>query len=59
MMVISPHDRIAGHAGRVWALDRVPTYAKGKKDPWFAPRMKSPAMCWPHAAAGPTEDVNE
>jgi peptidoglycan/xylan/chitin deacetylase (PgdA/CDA1 family) len=36
MMVISLHDRISGHAGRVRALDRFLTYAKGKADVWFA-----------------------
>ncbi len=36
MMVLSLHDRISGHAGRVRALDRFLTYAKGKGDVWFA-----------------------
>lgn len=36
MMVISLHDRISGHAGRVRALDRFLTYAKGKPGVWFA-----------------------
>jgi peptidoglycan/xylan/chitin deacetylase (PgdA/CDA1 family) len=36
MMVISLHDRISGHAGRVRALDRFLTYAKGKEGVWFA-----------------------
>jgi peptidoglycan/xylan/chitin deacetylase (PgdA/CDA1 family) len=36
MMVVSLHDRISGHAGRVRALDRFLTYAKGKDDVWFA-----------------------
>src|SRR5438105_12485811 len=36
MMVISLHDRIAGHAGRVRALDRFLAYAKSKGDVWFA-----------------------
>jgi peptidoglycan/xylan/chitin deacetylase (PgdA/CDA1 family) len=35
MMVISLHDRISGHAGRVRALDRFLTYAKGKEGVWF------------------------
>jgi hypothetical protein len=38
MMVVSLHDRISGHAGRVRALDRFLTYGKGKKDLWFAPK---------------------
>ncbi len=36
MMVVSLHDRISGHAGRVRALDRFLTYAKGKENVWFA-----------------------
>src|SRR5260370_5526922 len=36
MMVVSLHDRISGHAGRVRALDRFLAYAKGKEDVWFA-----------------------
>src|SRR6266403_1519337 len=36
MMVLSLHDRISGHAGRVRALDRFLIYAKGKEDVWFA-----------------------
>ena len=36
MMVISLHDRISGHAGRVRALDRFLTYAKRREDVWFA-----------------------
>jgi peptidoglycan/xylan/chitin deacetylase (PgdA/CDA1 family) len=36
MMVISLHDRISGHAGRVRALDRFLAYAKSKPGVWFA-----------------------
>jgi peptidoglycan/xylan/chitin deacetylase (PgdA/CDA1 family) len=36
MMVVSFHDRISGHAGRVRVLDRFLTYAKSKPDVWFA-----------------------
>jgi len=36
MMVISLHDRISGHAGRVRALDRFLAYARSKPDVWFA-----------------------
>ncbi len=36
MMVVSLHDRISGHAGRVRVLDRFLAYAKGKEDVWFA-----------------------
>ena len=36
MMVVSLHDRISGHAGRVRVLDRFLAYAKGNADVWFA-----------------------
>jgi peptidoglycan/xylan/chitin deacetylase (PgdA/CDA1 family) len=36
MMVISLHDRISGHAGRVRALDRFLHYARNKPGVWFA-----------------------
>lgn len=36
MMVISLHDRISGHAGRIRVLDRFLTYAKSKPGVWFA-----------------------
>jgi peptidoglycan/xylan/chitin deacetylase (PgdA/CDA1 family) len=36
MMVVSLHDPISGHAGRVRALDRFLTYAKSKEGIWFA-----------------------
>ena len=36
MMVISLHDRISGHAGRVRVLDRFLTCAKTKPSVWFA-----------------------
>jgi len=36
MMVVSLHDRISGHAGRVRVLDRFLTYAKSKPGVWFA-----------------------
>ncbi len=36
MMVVSLHDRISGHAGRVRALDRFLAYAKRTEDVWFA-----------------------
>jgi peptidoglycan/xylan/chitin deacetylase (PgdA/CDA1 family) len=36
LMVISLHDRISGHAGRVRVLDRFLTYAKSKLGVWFA-----------------------
>ena len=36
MMVISLHDRISGHAGRVRVLDRFLEYARSKQSVWFA-----------------------
>ena len=36
MMVMSLHDRISGHAGRVRVLDRFFTYANSKPGVWFA-----------------------
>ncbi len=36
MMVVSMHDRIAGHANRVRVLDRFLTYARSKPGVWFA-----------------------
>jgi peptidoglycan/xylan/chitin deacetylase (PgdA/CDA1 family) len=36
MMVVSLHDRISGHAGRVRVLDRFLAYAKSHPDVWFA-----------------------
>jgi len=36
MMVVSLHDRISGHAGRIRALDRFLTYARSKGNAWFA-----------------------
>ena len=36
MMVVSLHDRISGHTGRVRVLDRFFAYAKSKPGVWFA-----------------------
>ena len=36
MMVVSLHDRISGHAGRVRVLDRFLEYARSKSGVWFA-----------------------
>jgi len=36
IMVVSPHDRIRGHANRVRALDRFLIYSRSKPDVWFA-----------------------
>jgi peptidoglycan/xylan/chitin deacetylase (PgdA/CDA1 family) len=36
MMVVSLHDRVAGHANRARSLDRFLTYARSKPHVWFA-----------------------
>jgi len=36
MLVVSLHDRISGHAGRVRALTASSPTRKGKEDVWFA-----------------------
>ena len=36
MMVVSLHDRISGHAGRIRVLDRFLDYARSKPGVWFA-----------------------
>ena len=36
MMAVSFHDRISGHASRVWVIDRFLTYARQHKGIWFA-----------------------
>ena len=36
MMVVSLHDRISGHAGRIRVLDRFLEYARSKPGVWFA-----------------------
>jgi peptidoglycan/xylan/chitin deacetylase (PgdA/CDA1 family) len=53
MMVISLHDRISGHAGRVRALDRFLTYAKGKEDVWFARKDEITRWALDHRADTP------
>jgi peptidoglycan/xylan/chitin deacetylase (PgdA/CDA1 family) len=49
MMVVSLHDRISGHAGRVRVLDRFLAYAKGREGRVSGSlgRMRSLATCWP------------
>jgi peptidoglycan/xylan/chitin deacetylase (PgdA/CDA1 family) len=53
MMVISLHDRISGHAGRVRALDRFLTYAKGKEGVWFARKDEIARWALDHRADTP------
>lgn len=36
MMVVSMHDRVSGHAGRMRVLDGFLTYARSRPDVWFA-----------------------
>ena len=56
MMVVSLHDRISGHAGRVRALDRFLTYAKGKPDVWFARKDEIARYALANRAATPVID---
>lgn len=53
MMVVSLHDRISGHAGRVRALDRFLTYAKGKEGVWFARKDEIARWALDHRADTP------
>jgi hypothetical protein len=39
-MVISLHDRISGHAGRIRVLDHFLEYARSKGGVWFARKDK-------------------
>jgi peptidoglycan/xylan/chitin deacetylase (PgdA/CDA1 family) len=48
MMVVSLHDRISGHAGRVRALDRFLSYARPKSDIWFARKDEIAAYALEH-----------
>ena len=56
MMVVSLHDRISGHAGRVRVLDRFLTYAKGKEDVWFARKDEIARYALANRAATPVID---
>ena len=56
MMVVSLHDRISGHAGRVRALDRFLAYAKGKGDVWFARKDEIARWALDHRAGTPVVD---
>jgi peptidoglycan/xylan/chitin deacetylase (PgdA/CDA1 family) len=56
MMVVSLHDRISGHAGRVRVLDRFLAYAKGKGDVWFARKDEIARWAMDHRAKTPVVD---
>jgi peptidoglycan/xylan/chitin deacetylase (PgdA/CDA1 family) len=56
MMVVSLHDRISGHAGRVRSLDRFLTYAKGKGDVWFARKDEIARYALANRASTPVID---
>jgi peptidoglycan/xylan/chitin deacetylase (PgdA/CDA1 family) len=53
MMVLSLHDRISGHAGRVRVLDRFLTYAKSKQNVWFARKDEIARWVLSHRAGTP------
>jgi peptidoglycan/xylan/chitin deacetylase (PgdA/CDA1 family) len=53
MMVVSLHDRISGHAGRVRALDRFLAYAKAKEGVWFARKDEIARWALDHRADTP------
>ncbi len=53
MMVISLHDRIAGHAARIRALDRFLSYAKSKQNVWFARKDEIARWALSHRADTP------
>ncbi len=56
MMVVSLHDRISGHAGRVRVLDRFLAYAKSKKGVWFARKDEIARYVLAHRAGTPVVD---
>ncbi len=53
MMVVSLHDRISGHAGRVRALDRFLAYARSKRGVWFARKDEIAKWALRHRMATP------
>src|SRR5712672_1008946 len=53
MMVVSLHDRISGHAGRVRVLDRFLTYARSKPDVCFARKDEIARFALEHRAGTP------
>jgi peptidoglycan/xylan/chitin deacetylase (PgdA/CDA1 family) len=56
MMVVSLHDRISGHAGRVRVLDRFLAYARSKPDVWFARKDEIARFALEHRADTPVLD---
>jgi peptidoglycan/xylan/chitin deacetylase (PgdA/CDA1 family) len=56
MMVVSLHDRISGHAGRVRALDRFLAYAKSKEGVWFARKDEIARYALANRASTPVID---
>ena len=55
MMVISLHDRISGHPGRVRSLDRFLAYARSKPGVWFAWKDEIARWALEHRALTPIE----
>lgn len=55
MMVISLHDRISGHPGRVRSLDRFLAYARGKPGVWFARKDEIARWALEHRTLTPIE----
>jgi peptidoglycan/xylan/chitin deacetylase (PgdA/CDA1 family) len=53
MMVVSLHDRISGHAGRVRALDRFLGYARSKPGVWFARKDEIARFALDHRTSTP------
>jgi peptidoglycan/xylan/chitin deacetylase (PgdA/CDA1 family) len=56
MMVVSLHDRISGHAGRVRVLDRFLAYARSKPGVWFARKDELARFALEHRADTPILD---
>jgi hypothetical protein len=56
MMVISLHDRISGHAGRVRVLDRFLRHARSRPNVWFG--RKDEIARWVLANRAPTPVLN-
>src|SRR6266478_6147338 len=53
MMVVSLHDRISGHAGRIRVLDRFLEYARSKAGVWFARKDEIARFVLEHRAGTP------
>jgi peptidoglycan/xylan/chitin deacetylase (PgdA/CDA1 family) len=56
MMVVSLHDRISGHAGRVRVLDRFLEYARSKPGVWFARKDDVARFVLEHRSSTPVID---